>query len=311
MEGLRSRAPRQRFCLAPLTPDLASSVLLLLPVDERMRCRGVSRAWRALLSSPSLWTCVDLSFSSGVTARRTDRLLEAASALARGGVQELRLVIVTPDQPPLGDEHAYTEAGIRAVVAANGASLRVLDCDLNFINGVYSGLEFVRALVDAAPRLPFLKTNAQVTCSDALLLLRKEPPFQGVQLDGISVLPDETSPSDGPALVAALLQNGHLKHLDLRAFEIGASLDAVSTCSFFTACAAHETDAYLQLMRPKQRTCRACTSPSSPACCLASSASFGWARCGDWRLSERPTMCCWTPTTRVPPSLCSPSKTAD
>ena len=230
MEGLGSRAPQQRFCLAPLTPDLASSVLLLLPVDERMRCRGVSRAWRALLSSPSHWTCIDLSFSSGVTARRTDRLLEAASSLARGGVQELRLVIVTPDQQPLGDEHAYTEAGVTAVVAANGASLRILDSDLNFVNALFSGLNFVNALVDAAPRLTFLKVNARVSCANALTLLRNEPPFQSVTVDGLCVLPDddtEDSPDNVPAFVSALLRNGRVRHLDLHSISVSRSFDEV------------------------------------------------------------------------------------
>ena len=226
MEGLRSRAPRQRFCLAPLTPDLASSVMLLLPVDERLRCRGVSRAWRALLSSPSLWTCIDLSFSSGVTARRTDRLLEAASTLARGGVRELRLGMTVSDKDDLVS--TYTEAGIQTVAAANGSSLRILDCDVELGDAEnYRALSFLHALVNTAPRLSFLKANAKVSCADALTLLRNEPPYQSVTVDGLCVVPDNETdtPADVPALVAVLMRNSRVKHLGLYSVSVGRSFE--------------------------------------------------------------------------------------
>ena len=74
-----------------LPRPLTLAVFALLPVDARLRCCAVNRAWRALLASPTFWACVDLSISSGCV-RFSVPLLRAAVAKAGG---QLRALIIT------------------------------------------------------------------------------------------------------------------------------------------------------------------------------------------------------------------------
>lgn len=52
-----------------LPESAARHIFLLLPVPDRLLCRGVSRAWRAFLACPALWRMLDLS-----AARLADHL---------------------------------------------------------------------------------------------------------------------------------------------------------------------------------------------------------------------------------------------
>ena len=71
--------------LPPSLPhELALRVCGALPCDTRLRSREVCRAWRDALAEPRLWTEVDLTPASGVTARLTPALLLAAAARASG-----------------------------------------------------------------------------------------------------------------------------------------------------------------------------------------------------------------------------------
>ena len=67
---------------------LALNIFARLPADARLLLALVSPSWRALVAEPSLWTCVDLSDTSGVT-RASDALLLACSAKVRGGMRSL------------------------------------------------------------------------------------------------------------------------------------------------------------------------------------------------------------------------------
>ena len=94
----RVMPPRRRACGAGDVPalsrwaslaDLPSSLLLqravgTLPVHERLRCRAVCRAWRAALSEPQLWQCVELVVRNTEECRRE---LRAASSLAGGALR--------------------------------------------------------------------------------------------------------------------------------------------------------------------------------------------------------------------------------
>ena len=52
---------------AALPPALTLRIFLAVPIDTRLRCREVSRAWRDALSGErALWTHLDLSATSGV-----------------------------------------------------------------------------------------------------------------------------------------------------------------------------------------------------------------------------------------------------
>ena len=75
--------------LLALPRPLALAIFALLPVDTRLRCSEVCRAWRALLADTSLWaSCINLSVSSGV-ARLSEALLRAAVAKAGGQLRAL------------------------------------------------------------------------------------------------------------------------------------------------------------------------------------------------------------------------------
>jgi hypothetical protein len=54
--------PRRRLRAdAPCAVEALTLVFSLLPVDARLRCREVCRAWRDALAASSLWTRLDLS----------------------------------------------------------------------------------------------------------------------------------------------------------------------------------------------------------------------------------------------------------
>ncbi len=77
-------APARVPSVLPLLPHaLASSIVVRVPVDTRLRCREVSPGWRdALSADKDLWTELDLSDTSGVAARISSALLRAASQRA-------------------------------------------------------------------------------------------------------------------------------------------------------------------------------------------------------------------------------------
>jgi hypothetical protein len=107
---------------APLTVAALPNALLLevlsrLPVDCRLRCREVCRAWRAALNERSLWRRLDLSPATGGLARVTsDGLLRAAAARAAGHLETLDVSGCCTNQ----------YGALMEVVRANSASLREL-----------------------------------------------------------------------------------------------------------------------------------------------------------------------------------------
>ena len=76
--------------LSPLPRCFVRAVFLLLPVDTRLRCSEVSRAWRALLADASFFTTLNASRFSGV-ARFSVPLLRAAAVKAGGQLRVLDL----------------------------------------------------------------------------------------------------------------------------------------------------------------------------------------------------------------------------
>ena len=101
-----------------LPSALALRIFALVPVDGRMRCAAVRKAWHALLlGSPAAWMRLDLSAASGVTCRASvESLLRGASALAAGALVSLDVS---------GRSTLRAEA-LLEVVAANAATLREL-----------------------------------------------------------------------------------------------------------------------------------------------------------------------------------------
>ena len=67
----RAAAPSFRLVVSfplldALPPTVVHKIFLLLPVDARLRCSEVCRAWRALIADPVLWQRLDLSTTSGI-----------------------------------------------------------------------------------------------------------------------------------------------------------------------------------------------------------------------------------------------------
>ena len=107
----------QDYVLDPrLVADVLAAVFTLLPVDSRMRCREVSRAWKAFLDQPWLWQCCDLSPASGIVAKPSCALLLAATARARGQLREL----------DVAGCNGFTFPTLLEVVQANRAALTTL-----------------------------------------------------------------------------------------------------------------------------------------------------------------------------------------
>jgi hypothetical protein len=103
--------------LAALPHALLLEVLSRLPVDSRLRCAEVCRAWRAALNERGLWLRLDLSEASGVArAAAKEGLLRAAAARAAGQLETLDVSgcdKITPD-------------ALREVLRANSVTLREL-----------------------------------------------------------------------------------------------------------------------------------------------------------------------------------------
>ena len=109
-------APCDALSLLPLAlPEpLALHIWRLLPVDVRMRCCEVCPAWRDALAEPRVWTELDVTASSSVTARVTPALLLAAAARARGRLERVLIPCF------------WSLDAILLTIAANAATLKLL-----------------------------------------------------------------------------------------------------------------------------------------------------------------------------------------
>ena len=164
--------------LSPLPRWFVHAVFLLLPVDTRLRCSEVDRAWRALLVDTTLFSCVDLSASSGV-ARFSSPLLLAAVDKAGGRLRAL-------DVSEQGDWSVPLQT-LRDTLVANATTLKEL---LVVDPGWWFDVAQVTDLLEARPSLERLELNvgAIVTTADigqCSRLIRNEQPFGPVRLRGL------------------------------------------------------------------------------------------------------------------------------
>ena len=164
---------------AALPPALTLKIFLAVPVDSRMRCREVSRAWRDALSAErALWTHLDLSATSGV-ARVTLPLL-AAAARADGGLESVDL------------SHAHMPRtcpsdfiiSLLAVCTANALTLRKLNV-IAPSNLVFT-FEELCAMLNAAPSLQQLEVGTYFeNVLEVFQALRREGVFAPVHLQEV------------------------------------------------------------------------------------------------------------------------------
>jgi hypothetical protein len=213
-----------------LAPRMHSVVALLifaqLPVDSRARCACVCRGWRAVLAERSLWTRLDVSRTSGVTAAVTNALLRGAAARAGGALQTL----------DVSGSRAVSLQALLAVVTANAATLHAVCVCHGVCDGVNLGAadlltgEDAEALLRAAPVLRVL--GADVRCdsvADARRLLRAEGlglPAP-LRVRGLRLDLTRAAEADALTLVADVAAHAWLQELCLvRALPTLAALDA-------------------------------------------------------------------------------------
>jgi hypothetical protein len=158
-----------RKCFASLPLSLALVIFALLPVDQRMRCAEVCRAWRNALAERSLWLRLDMSSEAGLARPATDALLRAAAVRAGGQMHSL----------DVSECEDITHPCLLAVLASNAGALR----ELHAWRRDFIELGDAEALLRAAPQLRVFE--ADVACSsvaEAQRLLRKEGAFAPLRL---------------------------------------------------------------------------------------------------------------------------------
>ena len=160
--------------LLALPRPLVLAVFARLPVDTRLRCSEVNRAWRALLAETSLWICLDLSTSSGLIEPCSEPLLRAAVAKAGGQLRALDITGRFQDFE-LDDNRLLLE-----LLAANATTLT----ELRVNSGRFWSSQRVRAVLEAAPALSLFESSVSMDQDgeDAHAILRNEPPFQAVRV---------------------------------------------------------------------------------------------------------------------------------
>ena len=167
-------APPLFLDLLKLPRPLALAIFARLPVDTRLRCSEVKRAWRVLLTDMSLWGRLDLSF---VVARLSLPLLRAAVAKAGG---RLRALDISGHQVSEEDFLLLSRV-LLEVVAANAATLT----ELRLNTEQPWRAPAVQALLQGAPALQVLTASVALSVDEHQLarpMLRHEPPFQALQM---------------------------------------------------------------------------------------------------------------------------------
>jgi hypothetical protein len=183
-------------------PEALTLIFEQLPLDARLRCAEVCRAWRAVAQDARLWLCLDLSPGSGVTAPRTAALLEAALRRAGRTLQTLDVSGCAALAQPLIQEEAAGEAPpLLALLRRYGQSLRTLRIARwqaeGQVEGQGSGCltwQAVGALCAAAPALTELSAHVRASTprdADAVAAAIRElagalrPPLASLHLHGI------------------------------------------------------------------------------------------------------------------------------
>ena len=204
-------APPIFLDLLALPRPLALTILARLPVDTRLRCSEVNRAWRVLLADTSLWRRLNLSTDSGIS-RFSEALFCAAIAKAGGKLRVL-------DVSRRGNELLPPPTLLHAVTS-NAASLKLLFAPPN----CYKSAEVVGFLT-AAPRSFFHLSTTADSVEQARRCARKEPPYDRLRLYGLDIKAKGQLDSleSLEALCTDLLKHSFLVHFFIRCASIGTA----------------------------------------------------------------------------------------
>ena len=205
--------------LFPLPRWFVHAVFLLLPVDTRLRCREVNRAWRGLLDDTTFWARIDASVSSGLR-RFSEALLRAAVAKAGG---QLRALDITGRNFVVFNR---LNVLLLEVAAANAATLT----ELRVATVQFWSAGLVRALLETARQCLLLDASVSITRDRqvARAMLRNEPPFQALRVRRLWIFRWNVS-ADVVALASDLCCHASLEELVLRdaALDTAAAIGAV------------------------------------------------------------------------------------
>ena len=211
--------------LLALPHPLVLAIFDLLPVDTRLRCSEVNRAWRALLADATFWKCLKLAINIG-WLHFSLPLLRAAAAKAGG---QLRVLDIT--ELPRVD--LKISNFLFEVVTANATTLT----ELRVHTAQYDWpLPKLCALLRRAPALQFVEASMTVIHYDhqvARAMLRNEPPFQALRLRRLSVDHGFENPADVVSFSLDLRGHASLEELYLNNYRVlntdaplGAVVDA-------------------------------------------------------------------------------------
>ena len=235
----RGRAAQARVSpdtvLSPLPRCFVHAVFLRLPVDARLRCAEVSRAWRALLADTTLWSSLALSLDSGLT--RFSQPLFRAAVVKAGGKQRTLDVLGVHIYGEIDDEteddnneplNALSFGVLRAAVAFNSSTLVELrTCS----RGHRFLVPKVRLLLEDAPLLQLLELNLCFDGQPARDILLKEP----LRIQSILVAGDPpifnhppVPPVDVFTLCADLRNLGSLQSLTLSCVDVNTAASMVA-----------------------------------------------------------------------------------
>lgn len=157
-----------------LSPLLAK-IFALLPADQRARAACVCRLWNETLKDPALWLRLDLSISNGMTCTVDDDTLLGAAARACGRLEFLDVTgrngVEAGTLSDVVRENASTLCELR------GLYLNEFLTELNVLS-----LDEAEPLLAATTALEVVKAHLSYTGSKVRKLVRKEPPFQALQL---------------------------------------------------------------------------------------------------------------------------------
>ena len=140
----------------------------------------------------------------------SDTVLRGAAARAGG-----ELVWLNLNSCP-----EVSAAALLEVVTANAVSLRELHLS-PFSSRHYITAAILAALVRAAPQLQLLKTGMRGSLGELTTVLRKEPPYQAVQLSRVHATANAAEAANSAAILAfAAALTGHAPHTVKVAFHI-------------------------------------------------------------------------------------------
>ena len=245
-------APAFFLDLLALPRSLALDILARLPVNTRLRCIEVNRAWRALLADTSLWKRLDVG-----GARFRVSLFRAAVAKAGGQLRCLDVAghrvhnDVDNDDDDEEEDSSLRFSVLQAVVVANATTLVELHLAKSLLE-----LDALRELCRSAPCLTLLRSDAWCnSVTEVNTLLLKQEPFSNLQLTQlyVSEAPELTDEVAVSSLAKQLVDHGHtLTELTFfgatlsTAAAMGAIVDAavtlrLSDLSLYRCCATPAT----------------------------------------------------------------------